>query len=53
MLEKIREYDLFLSVWTVNNEADLRRFLAMPEIKNITTRKPSLALKLRREICGI
>lgn len=53
MLEKIREYDLFLSVWTVNNEADLRRFLAMPEIKNITTRKPSLALKLRHEICGI
>jgi len=53
MLEKIREYNLFLSVWTVNKEADLRRFLAMPEIINITTRKPSLALQLRKEICGI
>lgn len=53
MLSKIREYGYHLSVWTVNNEADLRRFMAMPEIRNITTRKPVLALKLRKEICGI
>ena len=38
-----------LSVWTVNEEADLRRFLAAG-VRNITTRKPLLALRLRREM---
>ncbi len=53
MLAKIREYGYHLSVWTVNNEADLRRFMVMPEIRNITTRKPKLALQIRKELCGI
>lgn len=35
-----------LSVWTVNEEADLCRFLAAG-VKNITTRRPKLALRLR------
>ena len=38
-----------LSVWTVNEEADLRRFLAAG-VRNITTRRPLLALRLRREM---
>lgn len=40
-----------LSVWTVNEEADLRRFLAAG-VRNITTRQPSLALRLRGELEG-
>ena len=40
------------SAWTVNDEANLRRFLEMG-ISNITTRVPVLALKLRREIQGV
>lgn len=53
MLQKIREYGYILSVWTVNNEADLRKFMAIPEIRNITTRIPALALQIRRELYGI
>jgi len=53
MLAKIREYGYHLSVWTVNSEEALRRFMVMPEIRNITTRKPSLALKIRKELLGI
>lgn len=37
-----------LSVWTVNEENDLRRFLAAG-VKNITTRRPRLALRLKNE----
>lgn len=40
------------SAWTVDNEEALRHFLHMG-IGNITTRKPVLALRLRREIQGI
>jgi len=40
------------SAWTVDTEEKLREFLAMG-ISNITTRKPVLALKLRKEIQGI
>lgn len=40
------------SAWTVDTEEGLRRFLEMG-ISNITTRKPVLALKLRKEIQGI
>lgn len=40
-----------LSLWTVNEEDALRRFLAAG-VKNITTRIPVLALQLRREIQG-
>ena len=38
-----------LSVWTVNDEETLRRLLSAG-VKNITTRKPLLALRLRSEI---
>lgn len=38
-----------VSVWTVNEEADLRRFLAAG-VRNITTRQPRLALRLRDEL---
>ncbi len=37
------------SVWTVNDEETLRRLLTAG-VKNITTRKPLLALRLRSEI---
>ncbi len=53
MLAKIRAYGYHLSVWTVNTEEDLRRFMIMPEIWNITTRKPTLALRIRKELLGI
>lgn len=53
MLARIREYGYHLSVWTVNSEDDLRRFMVMPEIRNITTRRPSLALKIRKEVLGV
>ena len=42
-----------LSVWTVNNETALRRFMGTGVIANITTRIPKLALEIRREIYGI
>lgn len=38
-----------ISVWTVNDEETLRRLLSAG-VKNITTRKPLLALRLRSEI---
>ena len=40
-----------LSVWTVNGEDELRRLLASG-VRNITTRDPALALRLREEIQG-
>lgn len=40
------------SAWTVDKEEDIVRFLKMG-ISNITTRKPVLAMKLRKEIQGI
>lgn len=40
-----------LSVWTVNEEADLRRMLELG-VMNITTTQPRLALRLRKEIQG-
>ena len=47
----LRERGMDFSAWTVDNEADLRRFLEMG-ITNVTTRKPSLAMALRDEIQG-
>ena len=53
------EYDAALraigggfSAWTVDKEEDIVRFLKQG-ISNITTRKPALAMKLRKEIQGI
>lgn len=40
-----------LSLWTVNDEAVLRRLL-QAGVRNITTRCPLLALRLRKEIQG-
>ena len=47
----LRERDMNFSAWTVDDEANLRRFLEMG-ITNITTRKPCLAMALRDEIQG-
>ena len=47
----LQERGMNFSAWTVDNEADIRRFLEMG-ITNITTRKPRLALALRDEIQG-
>ena len=48
----LREAGRGFSAWTVSDEQNIRRFLEMG-ISNITTRTPSLAMKLRREIQGI
>lgn len=53
VLAKIREYGYHLSVWTVNREEDMRRLMSLPEVWNVTTREPKLALKVRRELYGI
>ena len=39
------------SCWTANNEAEIRRLLALG-VYNITTRLPVLALGLREEMQG-
>ncbi len=49
---ELRKAGKGFSAWTVDTEENLRRFLEMG-ISNITTRKPVLALKLRKEIQGI
>jgi len=48
----LRAHGRGFSAWTVNDEESLRRYLEMG-IANITTRKPLLAMKLRKEIQGI
>lgn len=48
----LREIGCGFSAWTVDTEEDIIRFLKMG-ISNITTRKPVLAMKLRKEIQGI
>lgn len=48
-LRDLRAIGSDFSAWTVDNETDLRRMLMMG-IANITTRKPVLALALRKEI---
>ena len=47
--EEMREHAGKLSVWTVDGESMLRRFLEAG-VKSITTRIPKLAMQLRREI---
>ncbi len=41
-----------LSVWTVDKEEDIRRMMAFG-VRNITTRRPLLALAIRRELFGV
>ena len=48
----LRKFGSSFSAWTVNDEANIRRFLEMG-IANITTRMPVLAMRLRREIQGV
>ena len=47
----LKENGLCFSAWTADDESEIKRLLEM-KIKNITTRKPCLALKLRKEIQG-
>ena len=47
----VKENGLNFSVWTADSEARIR-FLLEHRVANITTRNPSLALKLRNEIQG-
>ena len=49
--EEMREHAGKLSVWTVDGESLLRRFLTAG-VKSITTHLPKLAMKLREEIQG-
>ena len=46
MLDRLSGAGIPLSLWTVNDEADLRRLLRRP-LMNVTTRAPRLALKCR------
>lgn len=48
----LRSYGCGFSAWTVDNEADIRKMLELG-VGNLTTRKPVLAMQLRREIQGI
>ena len=50
--KRIKEKGLSFSAWTVDDEEEIKRLLEM-KIKNITTRRPLLALKLRKEIQGM
>lgn len=47
-LERFRRAGIALSLWTVNEEEELRRFLCAG-VKSITTRKLKLALAIRKE----
>lgn len=51
LLDKTKENGYMLSVWTVNNEKDIRRMMKSGII-NITTRQPKLALAIRKELFG-
>lgn len=51
MVEYVHSKGLKISVWTVDDEAEIKRFLSLG-VDNITTRKPSLALALRDDIQG-
>ena len=50
-LAYVKAHGLNYSVWTADDEAQIR-FLLEQRVANITTRKPTLALKLRDEIQG-
>ncbi len=49
--EMLAEIPGQLSIWTVKDEARMRKYL-QAGVRNITTRMPLLALKLRKEIQG-
>ena len=51
MLDQLEDEALGVSLWTVGEEADLRRYLTRG-VLNITSRSPMKALDLRKEIQG-
>ena len=51
-LDRINAAGYHLSTWTVNDEQHLREMMAIPCVRNITTRIPKLALAIRKEIFG-
>ena len=51
-LDRVNEAGYHLSTWTVNDEQHLREMMAIPCVRNITTRKPKLALAIRKELFG-
>ena len=53
VVRTMKETGHTLSVWTVNSEAALRHIMNTGAAANITTRKPKLALAIRKEIFGI
>ena len=53
VIRTMQETGHTLSIWTVNKEDDLRRFMEIGVAANITTRIPLAALRIRREIYGI
>ena len=52
-LDRVMAAGYHLSVWTVNDEERMRQLMAIPCVRNITTRKPKLALAVRKEIFGV
>jgi len=48
LIAKMRERDVPLSLWTLNSEEVLRKFMAK-DLFNITTRIPTAALRIREE----
>ena len=52
-LDRVNQAGYYLSTWTVNDEARMREMMAIPCVRNITTRKPKLALAIRKEIFGV
>lgn len=53
VIRTMRETGHTLSIWTVNKEEELRRFMKIGVAANITTRIPLAALRIRKEIYGI
>ena len=51
-LDRVNEAGYHLSTWTVNDEQHLREMMAIPCVRNITTRIPKLALAIRKELFG-
>ncbi len=53
VIRTMQETGHTLSVWTVNNEDNIRRLMQTGVVINITTRIPLAALRIRKEIFGI
>ncbi len=53
VIRTMQETGHTLSVWTVNNEDNIRRLMQTGVVANITTRIPLAALRIRKEIFGV